>query len=415
MDDLTREQIDILEFFCLKLIPDFKGEEFNMPYLNFVFNDSDIKSIIHYLKSMEVKDNHVYLNIRIGFRNRQVDASVIDEVINILINTKKEYDTSPKEEVIYIRVPNGKEFFTLLSNIKKEFEKNFHFNSFKTTALLRTLWLRMGVSDINNIYAFLERQRLFIKNDYLFNTDETSFHKLGSLDVSYVNHGNEAWFETNRHIRIYIKKKKDNLPKHLDELENEYLYYCLPVIHYGLIKENNIPTCYIYGIQTLNSLNKNSDVKEVFQDLRVHLRNKEVSPDFIIALNFFIELLQEKGITRIKVPLLQVYNYEYHENLGKSYKQFLDKMYTKEERENLEKLHEQGDESRQVREYMDLKNAYKRCYGKEDIISKNKTERLLKTFALVNEHYGNLEFISDPFIEGDTLICNIVKNNIKKL
>lgn len=250
MDSLTSEQIEVLRLFCLKLIPDFKGEFYNMPYLNFVFNDADINSIKNYLESMEIKDDQVYLNIHVGMHDRKVDASVINEVIDILVNTKKEYEETEYEETeyeetqdknaIYISVSNAKDFFTLLGEITQKFEDNYNHNSMTTTSLLRTLWLRMGASDTNNIYAFLYRQKEFIKNDYLFNMDETKFHKLGDLDISYVNRGNEAWFETNRHIHFYIKKKKDKKENELNEFENDYLYYSLPVIHYGLIKEDNI-------------------------------------------------------------------------------------------------------------------------------------------------------------------------------
>lgn len=96
----------------------------------------------------------------------------------------------------------------MLDSIKESFDEHSSYNNFNTTALIRFLWLRMGVSDITNVYAFLNRQQKFIKNDYLFNPNETSFCKLGSLEVSYENHGNLAWFETNRHIRFFIKKKK---------------------------------------------------------------------------------------------------------------------------------------------------------------------------------------------------------------
>ena len=54
---------------------------------------------------------------------------------------------------------------------------------------------------------------------------------------------------------------------------------------------------------------------------------------------------------------------------------------------------------------------YYRFVDKQDIISKNKTERLLNTFLVMNEKYDNIEFMNDPFIEDDYLS---VKTKVNK-
>lgn len=409
--DLTNDQIEMLRFFCLILIPDFKGEYYNMPYLNFVFKESDIQKITYYLRSMEVNEGQVTLNIRVHLPQREIASIVIDKVLAILNKTKKEYDDNPQDDSIYIWVSDYQEFFELLENIRVVFEDKSPYNNFNVTALLRTIWLRMGVTDINNVLIFLKRQLQFIKNDYLFNTYETNFREYNSLIVSYENRGNRDWFETNRHMRFFLKKLDEDSPS---PFGYSYLYYSLPVIHYALIKEDDKPTCYIYGIQNLDN-SKDEKVKELIQKERRRLRNKEVSPDFILALNLFIELLKSKGITHIKVPLLQVFNYTYHEHLGMYYKRELTESYSPEKIVELEELSKSKSISDEVQDYKENKDLCDKYYGKEDIISKNKTERLLETFKLVKEYYGNLEFMSEPFIEGDNLVCNIVnEKNINR-
>lgn len=38
---LTRAEVKILKFFCLKLLNDFNDSIYDLSYLKFVFNDSD--------------------------------------------------------------------------------------------------------------------------------------------------------------------------------------------------------------------------------------------------------------------------------------------------------------------------------------------------------------------------------------
>lgn len=89
MDKLTKEQIEMLRFFCLKLIPDFKKETYNMPYLNFVFTKKDLEYISFYLKSMKLRDNQARLDIHMHLKERNVDVSIIDEVLSILKKLEK--------------------------------------------------------------------------------------------------------------------------------------------------------------------------------------------------------------------------------------------------------------------------------------------------------------------------------------
>ena len=375
--NLNDKEIKILEFFCLQLLRDYKNPTFNMPYLNFVFKEDDLENINNYLNNISISRDLVYLALPFHLDNRYIAANSITESMSILKNTYYEYYHNRDCDKVYIIIPDYQEFFSLLSDIASSFEDKNYNNNFNTSALLRTIFLRMGVEDINNINLFLKRQLKFIKNDYLLSTNQKDFIKYHDLTVSYENHGNEAWFETNRHIRLFLKYRRTK--------QDNYKYYSLPVIHYSLIKEDNEPTCYIYGIQNLEYLNKDSVVKEAIQAERRSLRNKEVSSDFIIALRLFIHLLSTLEITRVKIPLLQVFNYEYHELLSKSYEKYAE----------------------------EVPDCYSRYHDKQDIISKNKTERLINTFKIV-EDLGDIDIINEPFIEGDHLICKIKKRKKEK-
>lgn len=57
--------------------------------------------------------------------------------------------------------------------------------------------------------------------------------------------------------------------------------------------------------------------------------------------------------------------------------------------------------------YNEAKAQESRFYEKEDLISANKTERLVYTFYLLAEKYDDIEIITEPFVESDHLICKI--------
>lgn len=123
-----------------------------------------------------------------------------------------------------------------------------------------------------------------------------------------------------------IIKKEDNSPSMetpykikltLSSENDENISYFLPSIYYGIDND----TCYIYAIlndknkQEINQMNKkyiniinrllfklNSDVKDLEE---YHIDGeeniKDVSMSFVLSLNIFISLLQNKGIKKLKV------------------------------------------------------------------------------------------------------------------
>ncbi len=403
MDLNTRER-EMLHFFCFRLLHDFKAENFNIPFIHFAFNDTDYSQIMEYLNDLKAQNHYVSISLPMHISNRSVMTKEIQATIDLMQEEHNNYKKNRSDDDIYIEIPDYKDFFNLLDQLMVAFEKQSSSNNFNTTALLRSLWLRMSPSDITDVTGFLRRQIEFIKNDYLFPLSDTNIQQIDDIYISYLNHGNADWFETNRHIRPFIKRKVGEMDDLFpgDKI-NLYKYYYLPVIHYGLIKEDGNPTCYIYGIQQLGKNEQDIVINNKIHEEKKRLRNKYISPDFLIALKIFIDILKTKGITTIKVPLMQVYNYDYHRLMGEKYRDKL-ASYSPERIHDLEWMNAPD---YAIREYENLKKQYARFYQKEDIISANKSERLLHIFYLMAEKYANIDIISEPFFEGDCLICKI--------
>ncbi len=396
--ELTFEEQEMLKYFFLRCIPDFYSEKYVMNFLKFSFKEEDCDKIMAYLNTLREERKAILLNLGTYISNRTIMVSEFDGIFSLLEKLRKEW-TSPKEGDIYIRIPDYKEFFRLLYEVITAFEQNSDDNVIHSTDLLHSLWLRMGPTDIEDVFTFLKRQIAFIKNDYKFKTRDTVIGRIGEFEVSFENAPNENCFETNRHLSIRLKiEDKENK----SDLFTLYKCYSLPVIHYGLAMEEE-PTCYIYGIQRLDKYNRNEEVEESLKPYKRRLRNKYVSADSIIALKIAIDLLKAKGITCIKVPLLQVYNYKFHQNLGEKAKRRID-AYSPELLERIENM-EATDAL--IDRYNHDKDEYERFYNKENIISENKTKRLFKTFELVSEFYGNIEIPSESFEEGDCLLFKI--------
>lgn len=280
---LTIAEMEMLKFFCLKLLNDFNDSIYDLSYLKFVFNDSDQEAIINYLENLKSQKNNLRHGIKTNISNRDISSEEIDRTIKLIKELKKEFVKGHSENAIFIEVPDGKEFFKLLDELMTIFNDSSGLNNFNATALLRNIWLRMGPSDINDVNTFLKKQIDFIKNDYLIPSYETDLKQIDNLYISYLNHGNDDWFETNRHIKLFIKRKVGE--KIIDDWfgpENIYKHYTLPVIHCAFIKEDNEPTCYVYGIQ---SLNKNKINKDEEIDTIIHEEKKDC------VINMFHQIL----------------------------------------------------------------------------------------------------------------------------
>lgn len=354
------------------------NNEYNMSFIKFVFNAEDIDLISDKL---------------------DLDSDNIRRGINILKRNIREYNANRNEDINYIKVNDTYKFFSLLNRIYEQVK-----NEKKASAndLIRSIWLRMGVNDLEDVNGFLKQQLDFLYGDRLFNNTYQVFEKDNNYKLVYDDSENEDCFETNNHLELSFINRD-----YKQGLEKEK--YSLPVVHYAISYESEGPVCYIYGIQSLDNQRKDDSVKDYIKEYKKPLRNSKVSPEFVFTLKKFIDIIESYGITTIKVPLLQVFNYQYHEYLSKAIdRDYAD--YTEEEREKYEEMDKNGDLTSSVLCYLFTKKSYERFVDKEDVISKNKTERLIDTFMIMEEKYHNVEFLNEPFIEGDTLLVKVKKD-----
>ncbi len=347
----------IIDDFLNITIPDIKSGEYDLPYIKFVFSDDALDEMEKHNKKST----------------------------NYLRRVKKEYENKKyKDGDIYINVDDYHKFFYLLNEIVTTYRKLENTPLRRGISFIRSIWLRMSPSDIIDVNRFLEKQLTFLKNVNILPDYNKLYKEYEDIPVYLISIFNEDWFETNKNISFYFEREGEMLYDGII-IQRNYRYK-LPSIHYELIKEDGEAVCYIYGIQSIRE-EKDEIIKEKIQPLRRELRNKYVSPDFVIALKIFLDYLCDKEIYTIKVPLLQVYNYTYHQFISNKLK----------------------------KEYDQNHDSYNKFVDKEDIISKNKTERLVETFMVLSEKYDNIEFLNEPFIEGDYLLINIRKVKKKEI
>lgn len=362
------------------------NNEYNMSFIKFVFPEEDIDLISKKLN---------------------LDNDSIKSGINILKRNIREYNKD--EDINYIKIDDTYRFFYLLNKVYEEFKNHktnmdpFNVGGYKSAKdLIRSIWLRMGVEDIDHVNDFLYQQLAFLYGAKFFNGQYKTFEKDDQYKLVYDDVMNEDCFETNNHLELsYVNKNY--------KAGHEKEKYSLPVVHYAISYEDCVPVCYIYGIQNLDNQRKDDSVKDYIKEYKKSLRNSKVSPEFVFTLKKFIDVIDSLGIKTIKVPLLQVFNYQYHEYLSKAIdRDYAD--YTEEEREKYEEMDKNGDLTSSVLCYLFTKKSHERFVDKEDIISKNKTERLIDTFMIMEEKYHNIEFLNEPFIEGDTLLIKVKKD-----
>ena len=361
------EKLDVIKTFLYRTIPDMISPECNMDFISFLFSEEDVEK----LEKIVVDDDRE--DKLMGFNS---------------INLLYENNNNPKEDSI--RINDYDKFFDIMTLIFNECEKRKKSGN----DFIRSIWLRMGVEDLSNVESFLIRQLEFLKNDQPLYYE---YFRNEDLFIMCVGSENPEFFETNSYARFVLTDS--NLNK-----------YRFPVVHYGISKENNNPICYIYGIQNSNTKNEsNEEIDNFLRPVKKDLRNKYVSKDFILTLGMFLDMIYEKGIDEIRVPIYQVFNYPYHENLS-NILNLVYNGYEDIEKKELEDEYNKGIEDDKVLDYMHNKVMYDRFSGKEDMISYNKTERFINTFIVMNDVFDNIEICNEPFIEGDELIIKIKKS-----
>ena len=100
----------------------------------------------------------------------------------------------------------------------------------------------------------------------------------------------------------------------------------------------------------------------------------------------FFRILNEHGIDKIKVPLLEVLNYDYHVLLSKYTDAYFHNKWDRVTSNIFESYKEIDINlyNSMVSEFESDKKWYNNTVNKEDLISKNKTENLYNLFAFLN-------------------------------
>lgn len=263
--------------------------------------------------------------------------------------------------------------------------------------LMKIIWLRVGVNDLNNIEDFLKRQLEFVKNDMLNDyKNELNIGDFYSHSVKAQGFVTNIWDEAplGMNFKIYDQDIKS--------------YHSLPYIFYGI--END--TCYIYAIQNDRNRIKIPKIERLLYKLNKGIENPNVHPSMVLSIMLFINTLKENEITKIKVPTLQVLSYKYHEILSEKEKINFEKKWNKTLLNDLKYL----DESTRkdiLKNYEYAKLWYSHVVDKEDVISRLKTENLINLIYRIVENDNSLALISDIDID-DSLIIKIKNKSLKK-
>lgn len=358
---------ETVELFVNTIIYDIVNEV-EIPRINFIFNSDAYNLFYDIMKNpFELKKGWT--------------PDIKEEDINFLKNS-----IDYKYPSIYIK--DHIKFFTYLTDITNSSIKLYNkYNESKLSRqhlmhILRRIWLRMSPSDFNNIEEFLKRQLLFIKTDIFeelkFKSckDENTIDIFNNNKINATNSINRTWDESTKSMIFRIKT---------DNIE-----HTLPNILYDIIEN----TCYIYALQNEAKSNKNKEIEK--QIYKIYRGNSQ--PNKVYALKLFISMLKEKGIKNIKVPTLQVLDYDYHKILSKKEKESFENLWTKKSIENL-------DHWEQMQYEKDLL-WYNHIVDKEDIISKIKTEDLINLIYRIVKEDNDLDITNDIDIS-DTLDIKI--------
>lgn len=375
---------ETVELFIYKTIPQIR-EESEIPNCNFIFPQDA------YLLFESVKNNPFIS--RDGWTPNITDTDL--DRIKLENNQNKNIPT--------ILVKDTYTFFNTLKEITNSLLRlyNVYGEHFIPRALhilvLKRIWLRMGPNDFNNVEEFLKKQLEFIENDmfdkYKF---EEKYTELKEYEVIIKSNLNRTWDESPRNIGFSIKDKEGNI-------------HSLPHIHYGISEDN---TCYIYAIQNELKPSKIKKVERLLYHLNEGIEEPKNHPNQVYSLLLFLDLLKSHGITKIKVPTLQVLSYGYHELLSATTKE---KFARNWDQDNIDLLNYLTGErlKYKLESYKRDLVWYNKVVEKQDSISKQKTENLINLFYRMECHIQDFIIRNDFDVQGDYL--DIIIGNEKSL
>lgn len=365
----TIEFRELIELFLNTSIHEIKSE-YETPNLNFKFGKDGIELFRDIVANPFIKDDAWTPNAE-------------EKDITFLCSHSE--DDAPT-----IFINDSVTFFKCLTDIINEYiELYYQYNEKKSARglamqILRRIWLRMGIEDMSNVNEFLKKQLEFIRNRTFDKHTTDKIGLLGKYEVWMKVDINRTWDETTRSMifTLYGDESEYELPHVLFDIDDNQ-------------------TCYIYGVQSSKRA-KDKAIERKLYVINKNIDNPNVHPSKVYALLFFIQQLKKNGITKIKIPSMQVLSYRYHELLSEQAENYLEQM---------QKRITAFPNNRIVqRKYNQAKQWYDRVHYKQDIISYLKTEELINLIYRILEHDTSIQILNDLNIQGDYLDIRIKEN-----
>lgn len=357
---------EIVELFLNTSIHQIKSES-EVPNINFKFEKDAILLFNNIIEKPFIK-------------NESWTPNAYQEDIDFVFSHN--HDNCP---TIYIK--DSIKFFEYLENITNELIILREYYGIKSSArnlamqIMKRIWLRMGITDFENVELFLEKQLQFVKNR-TFNIHH--LEKIGSFneyDIFMKTIVNNTWDETTRSMVFIINGDNET--------------YELPHILYDV---DNNGICYIYAVQS-SKARKDKIIERKLYKLNKNIDNPNVHPSKVYALMLFFEQLKNKGISKIIVPSMQVLSYRYHELLSEEAAKDLNN--AKKQIENF------PNDNYLQKKFQSIKEWYDSVYNKQDKISYLKTEELINLVYRIIDYNPSIEITNDINIQGDSLNIKI--------
>lgn len=357
---------EIIELFLHTSIHELK-EETETPNVNFIFDSEGLSLFDDIVKNPFVLE---------GYWTPDATQEDIDYMIQ-----------RSNDDCLTLYIKDTNKFFKYLMDITNSLLDLFKFYGInaspRNTAMniMRRIWLRMGVEDVENVEQFLKKQLEFVNNKTFANKNPEKVGSYYDYDVVMNTSINPTWDESTRSMIFTIKNDDEE--------------YELPHVLYD-IDDNGI--CYIFAVQS-EQKKKSKTIERKLYKLNKGIENPNVHPSKVYALMLFVEQLKQKYITKIIIPGMQVLSYRYHELLSK--KIAVDLL------EAQAKLFDRPTSEHYRREYENMKKWYSRVHDKQDTISYLKTEELLNLVYRLTETDPSMEITNELNLQGDSINISI--------
>ena len=200
-----------------------------------------------------------------------------------------------------------------------------------------------------------------------------SFH---NKEVYAYNKINRTWDEADNSMSFFIKGE----PNH--ELSD---------VFYGIRHENDEKVCYIYAVQN-KSRKINKKIQRKLYHLNKGIDNPNVHPNQVYTLILFINECIKNGITKIKVPKIQVLNHRFHEILSEQYKKTFHEKWT------INNIKEASHDNLLWLEFEEDISWYRHIVDSSSKIDKLKQDKLFDLVKRMLAYFDDMTLISDDDI-----------------